>query len=72
MLLINRIVTYPKPLIQDLSTVPVYLTEVQRDLFFKPLKMLFNEATHVEGLCQCGECGEVMKNIKVCFVSIPY
>ncbi|KAL3110732.1 hypothetical protein niasHT_011237 [Heterodera trifolii] len=52
----------PKP--KDLGQVPVYLTEHQRDLFFKPLKPLFNLNTVDDGFWQCGECGEVLKNIR--------
>lgn len=53
------------PFVQDLTQVPVYLTELQRDLFFKPLKPLFNTAAMSDGIWQCGECGEVLKCIKV-------
>jgi hypothetical protein len=41
------------------------LTEVQRDLFFAPLKPLFNQQTQSDGMYQCGECEEVTKTIKV-------
>ncbi|CAK5105857.1 unnamed protein product [Meloidogyne enterolobii] len=58
----NRPLPPPKP--KDLAQIPVYLTETQRDLFFKPLKPLFNKNVSSDGLCQCGECGDVRKNIK--------
>uniref|UniRef100_A0A915LZ38 Uncharacterized protein n=1 Tax=Meloidogyne javanica TaxID=6303 RepID=A0A915LZ38_MELJA len=58
----NRPLPPPKP--KDLAQIPVYLTETQRDLFFKPLKPLFNKNVSSDGLCQCGECSDVRKNIK--------
>lgn len=59
----------PSPLsIQDLSGIPIYLTEAQRDLFFKPLKYLFNQNLQNDGLCQCGECGDMLKSVKVKFL----
>ncbi|KAH7694656.1 hypothetical protein AAVH_38292, partial [Aphelenchoides avenae] len=41
--------------------VPVYLTEVQRDLFFSPLRPLFTNAK--DGLHQCSECGVVLRSL---------
>jgi hypothetical protein len=45
----------------DLAEIPVYLTEVQRDIFFSPLRPLFNNAK--DGLYQCSECGAVLKSL---------
>lgn len=50
----------------DLTEVPVYLTEVQRDIFFAPLRPLFNGPA-TDGLYQCSECSEVLRCIRVCF-----
>lgn len=44
--------------------MPVYLTEVQRDLFFSPLRPLFTNAK--DGLHQCSECGVVLRSLLVC------
>ncbi|KAI1697075.1 zinc finger protein [Ditylenchus destructor] len=48
---------------EDLSTLPVFLTEVQRDIFFAPLRPLFS-GNETEGRCQCSECGEFFRSIK--------
>lgn len=54
----------PRP--ADLSEIPVYLTEVQRDIFFAPLKPLFTGK--LDGNHQCSECGAVLRSIQVIFL----
>lgn len=61
----------PPPRPEDLTEVPVYLTEVQRDIFFAPLRPLFNGPA-MDGLYQCSECSEVLRCIRVCFYLFFY
>uniref|UniRef100_A0A9J2Q3I5 Chromo domain-containing protein n=1 Tax=Ascaris lumbricoides TaxID=6252 RepID=A0A9J2Q3I5_ASCLU len=48
----------PRP--EDLSEVPVYLTEVQRDLFFSFIRPA---STSTEGAQKCMQCGKIVANM---------
>uniref|UniRef100_A0A915CNB0 C2H2-type domain-containing protein n=1 Tax=Ditylenchus dipsaci TaxID=166011 RepID=A0A915CNB0_9BILA len=47
----------------DLTDVPVYLTEVQRDIFFAPLRPMYS-GNAPDGGHQCSECGDTFRSIR--------
>lgn len=57
----------PKP--EDLTEIPVFLSEFERNIFFSPLRPLF-KGPALDGPYQCSECNEISSCIQVCFSEV--
>ncbi|VDD94930.1 unnamed protein product, partial [Enterobius vermicularis] len=50
----------PPPCPQDLSSIPVYLTEMQRELFFSFIRPV---SSSTDGAHKCMQCGQIVANM---------
>lgn len=52
---------------KDLSEIPVYLTETQRDLFFSFIRPASPSSDGASSAHKCMQCGDIIANISVSF-----
>lgn len=50
---------------KDLSEIPVYLTETQRDLFFSFIRPASPSSDGAASAHKCMQCGDIIANISV-------
>ncbi|VDM11645.1 unnamed protein product [Wuchereria bancrofti] len=55
---------------KDLSEIPVYLTETQRDLFFSFIRPASPSSDGASSAHKCMQCGDIIANISVGVVSV--